>query len=56
MVVLYTSVSDIYILHGDPKKWSGKILLNAHGMLNADMDDIIRKPYRTNDLFEKMNQ
>ena len=27
MVVLYTSVSDIYILHGDPKKWSGKELL-----------------------------
>ena len=25
-------------------------------MLNAGMDDIIHKPYRTNDLFEKMNQ
>lgn len=25
-------------------------------MLDADMDDIIHKPYRTNDLLEKMNQ
>jgi signal transduction histidine kinase/CheY-like chemotaxis protein len=25
-------------------------------MLNAGMDDIIHKPYRTNDLFEKINQ
>ena len=24
MVVLYTVKSDVYILHGDPKKWSGK--------------------------------
>jgi CheY-like chemotaxis protein len=25
-------------------------------MLDAGMDDIIHKPYRTNDLFEKINQ